>query len=278
MVKRRIITHRKPHLDEIACIWLVKRFLPGWEDCSVGYIPTNPKGGAVKNPDQDVDVMYIGVGRGKFDEHKGNLADSATTLIYKFISREKKVKFLSAAHGAIEELVNFINDDDHGLHITLPHSEFMFSSANSFMAQAGYSSPKILEAGLAYLDGVYVCLLEKHLLERDWKKAKFIKTKWGSAVALQTSVSPKTVLRRSVQEGILIAIVVNPKNNFRSIRAVPESSADFTEAFEQVRTREPQAEWYLHHSKKMLICGSDVASNVSLSKLPLSSLSATIAV
>ncbi len=39
---------------------------------------------------------------------------------------------------------------------------------------------------------------------------------------------------------------------------------------------EPQAEWYLHHSKKMLICGSDVAANVYLSKVRIRDLVALI--
>lgn len=273
-----IVTHLNPHLDEVVCVWMVRRFLPRWSKCSVKYIPTNPKGGNVKAPDRDSSVMYIGVGRGKFDEHKGNIDESATTLVHTFLVREKKIKLNLIEKAALQELVAFVNDEDHGKHITNAHSEFSFAAANAFMPKAGLKSVEILVAGSTYLDGVFECLKEKHTLERDWKKNSTHKTAWGDAIAIQTEVSPKTVLRRAAKDGVHTAIVVNPKNKFRSIRAVPESKADFTAAFDRVRELEPHAEWYLHHSKKMLICGSDVASNKILSKLSLQKLVALIAV
>lgn len=273
-----IVTHLNPHLDEVVCVWMVRRFLPRWNKCVVKYIPTNPKGGNVKAPDRDPNTMYIGVGRGKFDEHKGNLDESATTLVYKFLIGEKKIKLNLIEKAALQELVAFANDEDHGKHITNAHSEFSFAAANAFMPKAGLKSAAILDAGSAYLDGVFECLKEKHTLERDWKKIKKFKTSWGSAIAIQTEVSPKTVLRRAAKDGVHIAVVLNPKNKFRSIRAVPESQADFTAAFERAHATEPKAEWYLHHSKKMLICGSDVASNLTLSKMSLDKLIALVAV
>ncbi len=273
-----IVTHCNPHLDEVVCIWMIRRFLSDWSQCTIRYIPTNPKGGAVLSPDQSPEIMYIGVGRGKFDEHKGNLDESATTLVHAFLLREKKIKLSTVERDALAELVAFVNDDDHGKHITDPHSEFSYSAANAYMPKTGASSKKILEAGTLYLDGVFSCLVEKHTLERDWVKAKRFKTAWGMAVALQTQASPKTVLRRATREKIQIAVVVNTQNKFRSIRAIPASHADFTDAFTRVHAREPQAEWYLHHSKRMLICGSDVASNLVLSKMSLEKLIALIAV
>ncbi|OGH61892.1 MAG: hypothetical protein A2848_02140 [Candidatus Magasanikbacteria bacterium RIFCSPHIGHO2_01_FULL_50_8] len=273
-----IVTHLNPHLDEVVCIWMVRRFLPRWNRCTVKYVATNPHGGSVKATDRDSTIMYIGVGRGKFDEHKGNLDESATTLVYTFLVGEKKIKLATIERAALAELVAFVNDDDHGKHITQLHSEFSFSTANAFMPRTGMKSAAILTAGAAYLDGVFECLLEKHLLERDWKKMQLVKTRVGRAVAVQTEASAKTVLRRASREGIQIAIVLNPKNKFRSIRAVPESPADFSDAFQRAHALEPHAEWYLHHSKKMLICGSDVAANVTLSKMSLAALIQLVAV
>lgn len=275
---KTIVTHNNPHLDEIMCIWMVQRFLSGWESCRVKYVATNPKGGSVAGSDENPDLMYIGVGRGKFDEHKGNIEDSATTLVYKFLTREKKITLGKIEAAALAELVNYINDEDHGRHITAPLAEFTMGSVNAFLPRVGYTSAGILNFGSVYFDGVYECLIEKHKLAADWKRAKVFKTKWGKAVALQTTVNAKSVLRRATGEGIEIAVIVNPENKFHSIRAIPKSLIDLSTAFARAHEAEPRAEWYLHHSKKMLICGSDVAENKSLSKFSLEKMMALIAV
>lgn len=275
---KAIVTHQNPHIDEVACIWMVKRFLKSWDSCAVKYVATNPKGGAVKAPDKSPDVMYIGVGRGKFDEHKGNLEDSATTLVHKFLTREKKIKLSKVQQGALEELVSYINDEDHGKLITNEFAEFSVASANAYLPRVGYKSAAILNFGMVYLDGVFECLIEKHLLAQDWKRAKMVSTKWGKAVALSTTVNAKSILRHAVKEGIEIAIILNPKNKFRSIRAIPACAIDLTAAFELAHAAEPKAEWYLHHGKKMLICGSDVAENFTLSRMTLDKLIALVAV
>ena len=42
--------------------------------------------------------------------------------------------------------------------------------------------------------------------------------------------------------------------------------------YAKVKSLEPDAEWYLHFSKDLLICGSDKAANYKLSKLELNDL------
>ncbi len=274
----KIVTHRNPHLDEIACIWMIKKFLTGWSDARVSYIPTTPKGGNVTQPDADVNTMYIGVGRGKFDEHKGNLEDSATTLVYKFLTAEKKIKLAPLEKIALLELVEYINDDDHGRLINVPRSEYSAAVVMTYQSRIGKSSAEILAFGCNYFDGLFACLVEKAELTRDWKKATAFKTRWGAAFGIQTKVNAKMVLRFAATHGAILVIAVNPENKFRSFRALAESSVDLTKAYEIFRAREPKAEWYLHHSKRMLICGSDVAANLSLSRIPLTDLIAAIRV
>lgn len=276
---RTIVTHKNPHLDEIACIWLVKKYLPGWSGAKLKFVPTNPSGGAVKNPDKSAGTMYIGVGRGKFDEHKGNIDDSATTLVYKFIFKEKKVKIDKIESAALAELIEYVNNEDHGKHIDVPFAEFSVAGALANLPKVRpTTSVQITAIGSAYFDGVLEGLKEKCQLAQDWKKSVVVKTPWGKACAVETTVSAKVVLRRAVQDGAEIVITLNPKNKFRSIRAFASAPVDLSQPFEQAHRLEPRAEWYLHHSKRMLICGSDVAENKSLSKMTLSQLSQLVSV
>ena len=168
---KKIVTHKNPHLDEIACIWIIKKFLPGWNTVALRFMPTNPSGGAVKNPDKNVeDTLYIGVGRGKFDEHKGNLADSATTLVFKHV--KKYMRPLPAVDtAALEALITYVNEEDHGKHIESPFAEFSISAALANLPKvATHSSQKLVEIGSLYLDGIFNGLQEKFQLKHDWKK------------------------------------------------------------------------------------------------------------
>ncbi|MAG11316.1 MAG: hypothetical protein CMI52_00715, partial [Parcubacteria group bacterium] len=51
-----------------------------------------------------------------------------------------------------------------------------------------------------------------------------------------------------------------------------KAKVNLTQAYKKASKLEPEAEWYLHHSKRMLICGSDVAENKKLSKMSLEKL------
>ena len=242
----------------------------GWSDARLKFIPTNPSGGSIKNPDASSNTMYIGVGRGKFDEHKGNLADSATTLVYTFICASQRKKNTSIIAAALDYIVQFVNDDDHGRHINSSFAEFSISAALAYLPKKdGTSSAQITKIGMQYLDGIFLCLQEKFQLEEDWRRIHSFISPWGEAIGLETTVSAKAVLRRALQDKVELVVVLNPKNKFRSIRALAGTKVDLTKSFEQAHRLEPHAEWYLHQSKRMLICGSDVAENKILSKLPL---------
>lgn len=263
-----IITHNAPHLDEITAIWLLHRFVQRWSRARVQFVASN----TFHPPKPRQDFMMIGVGRGQFDEHKGDMIDCAATLVYKFLAREKKIKLTPAQKKAVDELLVYVNDDDHGKLINLPHAEFSIGSALAYLSALGMTSEKILLFGEMYLDGVYAALTEKQILDADWHTTKKISTPWGKGIGIETTVNPKIVLRRAAREGARVIVALNPKNKFRSIRSLLEVPIDLTAAYTVVKKLEPKAEWYLHHSKRMLICGSDVAANVYLSKLPLRAL------
>src|SRR3989344_449769 len=46
-----IVTHSSPDLDAITSAWLIKRFLPGWEDANIQFVPAGERvGGAFRLP------------------------------------------------------------------------------------------------------------------------------------------------------------------------------------------------------------------------------------
>lgn len=270
-----LATHQNPHLDDIAALWLLQRFHPRWKKAAWKFFPAN----TLRDNDlHDKKITFVGIGRGQFDEHKGDLADCAASLVFKFLLKEKDVKFSAVDKTALQELVAFVNAEDHAANLATPNMEFSLPAAILAMAGNKRPSKETMRFGLEYLDAIFSWLKDKQVLLADWKKAKKIKTPWGTGMAIETTISSRIVMRQAALEKLVLAVTVNPKNNFRTIRARPDSRVDLTAAYKIVKKLEPQAEWYLHHSKKMLLCGSDVAANVYLSKIPLIALARLVTV
>lgn len=262
--KKILATHPSPHIDDICGIWLLKRFHPLYKNALCRFIEQG------KNVDNKK-ATAIGIGRGKYDEHKGDLNESAATLVFRDVKKyiKKSVDIL-----ALCELVNWIRDEDHAKFIANPEHEFAVAvSVMAIPKLRGKNSRDALVWGMLGLDAIFETLKEKHQLDLDWKARKVFNSKFGPSVALITSASSVNVARKSMREGFMLFVVVNPSAKYRYIKSASGmANVDLTSAYAQVKEIEPLSEWYLHHSKRMLICGSDVAQNKHLSKLSLDDL------
>ena len=109
-----ILTHERPHLDEIVAIWLLRKFgeqrFPGISTASVTFTSIRKLAEAGLKPEdyEARGVLLLGIGGGRFDEHptlvEGRKAgDCATTLVAKELgvsddpSLTKILRFVRAA-------------------------------------------------------------------------------------------------------------------------------------------------------------------------------------
>lgn len=263
MSKKMLATHPNPHLDDICGIWLLLRFHPRYQDSSVQFIP--------QGVDFDGAITGIGIGKGKYDEHKGDVFEAATTLVWADV---QEFVVDSYQRRALQEIVQWVRDEDHAKFMGTDRHEYSIAvTAMSLVKVDGEDSATVLEWGMRALDALLVTITEKQMLLDDWNEKRVCDTQWGKAVALRTFVASAHVGRKSMREGYNMFIVENPQNGYRYLKsAVREANVDLTEAYAKVCELEPESEWYLHHSKRMLICGSDVAQNLHLSKLTLDQL------
>jgi len=84
---KTLITHHNPHLDDICGMWLLERFDPSFKAAKHFYVAANPDVLHKKIP-SDANHVPVGVGRGAFDEHKGDINDSAASLVWKFLKKK----------------------------------------------------------------------------------------------------------------------------------------------------------------------------------------------
>src|SRR3989344_3615266 len=104
-----LITHIRPHLDDICAFWLLRRYEPAAAQAPMEFIATDARGGAVP---EDPGAILVGVGRGEFDEHKGDVDDCATTLVLKNLEKRGLVPVGDLR--AIEKIAGWVLLEDTG--------------------------------------------------------------------------------------------------------------------------------------------------------------------
>ncbi len=265
---KTLVTHIKPHLDDICGMWLYKKYVPGWRRARTVFIGMNARGGdpyGGKSVDTDPNSVHVGVCRGKYDEHKGNVGESAATLVWKDLRRRKLLPREKLMSEALHRMVDFVLEGDLGKRLGNVCSPYEIGPLLLWIAD----SDERVATGAVLLDALLRFFFDRVTLDHDWKKRKEFKTPWGKGVGL---VCTAKVTDRAYEEGFVLAVHVDTKTGFKSIRADAHSTVDLTRAYEEVKKREPKAGWYFHHSKRLLICGDVVAPRSRLSKLSLGEL------
>lgn len=79
------------------------------------------------------------------------------------------------------------------------------------------------------------------------------------------------------RQGAVVFVFQGSEGNL-GITASPASEVDLTELMRHLQMLEPNADWYLHPSKRMLLCGSDKTRETKLSHLNLADVVNLLAV
>ncbi len=251
---KSIVTHIGPDLDAIAAVWLVKTFLPGWEEASVAFVPA---GQTLKGqpPDADSEIIHVDTGFGKFDHHQSDEDTCAAKLVYEVVKVEH------GADPALERLTNQINEIDHFREVYFPNPtsdiwELSIVSAVDGWRLIYYEDPlKYLHLGFEILDAVYKTFQNKIWAEKEIAgKSRTFATRWGPALALETTNSETGHLAQKM--GFVLVIRRDPKKGYISIKSLPKPEIDLTFLYDFLVRYEPEATWFLHASRNMVLNGS----------------------
>lgn len=262
-IVKTIVTHFAPDVDAVASVWLLKRFLPGWEDAEVAFV------GAGKilndNPvDSDPDIMHVDTGLGMLDHHQTDEDTCAAKRTMEYIREtqnlKKKIKS-NFPDEAMVRMIDVVNDIDHFREVYFPNASADYYDLGLVSELDGLKliypddHHKLIDFGLLALDGIYKNFQNKVWAEEEIKKEGIeFKTKWGTAIGMETINDE--VIRIAQRRGYIIAVRKDPKKNYVRIKAQPNSKADFTKHYRMFMKKDPEATWFLHASKKMLLNGS----------------------
>lgn len=271
-MKPTIVTHRRPHLDEICAIWIIQKYWPQFANADVAFVSTGPTGGDRWNevePDSTPFVIYVGVGQGRFDEHKGDTDESAATLVWQHTKEQFKPN--KGESQAIDRLVQYVKAEDFGRFIKEPNSQFTLPTILSGLyGSQQRDSATVVEIGVKIMEALMFEMLKRLSAEKDWEGRVEFETEWGPGAAVITDVPG--VERLAYQAGFVLLVSHNQVKTYHGFRADPDSQVDLSNVAMRLQQLNPEAAWFLHQSKRMLLCGGEITNGEHPSTLTLEQL------
>jgi len=266
---KTIVTHIGPDLDAITSTWLAKTFLPGWEEASMAFVPAGTTLNKM-DPDSDPDILHVDTGFGKFDHHQTDADTCASVLVYEEIKRTQ------GEDPVLERLVKVVNDVDHFREVFYPEASadywefWIVGQIDGWRLIHAENPIKIMELGFASLDGIYKVLLNKLWAEKELENAITFETKWGKGMGLETINDE--VIHQAQKRGIAVVIRKDPKKGYVRIKTLPKPEIDLSTLYERLKADEPDATWFLHASRHMVLNGSAKNPDMKPSTRPLQAL------
>lgn len=289
-----IVTHKAPDWDAIGSVWLLKKYLAGWQDANVEFVPAGTRRiGSQKledgdNPIErigDDEVIHVDTGLGPLDHHQ--TADQkvcGATKTWDYIQTQFKNSHneMKSEHSeAITRTVQIILQDDHFKEVFWgdPTADYHEFSLIGVLEGLKLSKPEqydyYISFGMQCLDAVVHSFESRIWAEKEIAdNGTSFPIKAGKAIAFETLND--NVIKLAQKMGYLLVIRKDPRKGYIRIKlrpaSTPDDDLDLTPAYEQLRKIDPQATWFLHVSKKMLLNGTSknpdmVPTTLSLSQI-----------
>lgn len=273
---KKIITHINPDNDAIASVWLIKKFLPGWQEARIEFIPTSATTEKNFGVDQDPNILYVDVGRGKLDHHQTGEFLSAVKLCWDYIQEKRQgQKFNKLDKKAIKKLIKVETEIDNGQDVTweetnLDRHEFYFHCLVFGLRGLAKTDEQVMSIGLELMEAVFLNLKNKIRAEEELKQGTEFQTPWGKAIALETGNTP--VLWKGEAQGYVLVIKKDPESGRVQIYSRYDCATDLTKAYKRFKELDPESDWYLHPNKRLLLNQSAVNPGMRPTKLTLEQL------
>ncbi|PJE69198.1 hypothetical protein COU96_01015 [Candidatus Shapirobacteria bacterium CG10_big_fil_rev_8_21_14_0_10_38_14] len=264
---KKIITHLNPDLDAVTSVWLIKRFLPGWQGAEIGFAESTVSVEKAKEINQNPDILYVDVGRGKLDHHQTDKYLSAAKLCLNYI---KPTGHLDQQ--TLQSLVAVVTQIDNARdlkweEVGKERYQFYLHTLIDGLRSLAKSDQQVMEFGFRALDAVLLNLKNKIRAEEELKEGREFQTLWGKGVAVESA--NKHVLWRGEIQGYALVVKKDPETGGVQIYSRPDSKVDLTGAYNKFRRLDPDSDWFLHASKRLLLNQASVNPNMRPTKLSL---------
>lgn len=274
-----IVTHNSPDWDAITSVWLIKRFLQGWENAQISFVPAGQryKGIEFRNEDKtdpiekvgEDEVIQVDTGLGPLDHHQTsdkNICGASLTWEY-VLSQNSNFDMPNekweSRKEAITRIVRIVVAVDHFQEVfwaepAADYHEFsLLGLLDGLKIQKPNQDELYVNFGMDCLDAQMHNFENRIWAEKEIKQGKEFDTRFGKGIAFETLND--TVIKLSQKMGYAIVVRKDPRKGYVRIKARPaqkDADVDLTLVYEQLSKMDPQATWFLHVSKKMLLNGT----------------------
>jgi hypothetical protein len=289
-----IVTHMSPDWDAITSVWLLKKYLAGWQKAVVQFVPAgqrlNNKELRTVNGEQngaidkigDNEVIHVDTGLGLLDHHQTqDTAVCAASRTWDFIQSEFKEAndTLTQEHKeAISRIVKIVVEIDHFGEVfwqdaAADRYEFsLIGVLEGLKFEKQNNDRTYLAFGITCLNALVAEFENRIWAEKEIKEKGIIfQTSLGKAIGFETIND--TVLKLSQKMGYILVVRKDPRKGYVRIKTLPEQKdkkgINLTGVYEQFRKMDPDATWFLHVSKKMLLNGTPKNPKMVPTKLSL---------
>lgn len=268
-----IVTHISPDIDAITSCWLIKRFLPGWQNALIKFVPAGSTF-ENKNPDENADIIHVDTGMGKFDHHQTNENICASTLVFKYLKKQKFIK--KNQEEALERIVEQVNIFDHFREVNFDNPdndifEFLISSIiDSGLKSIIKNDDELVEYILPILDSLLVVFTKKVNAEKEIKNGFIFNSKWGKTLVIASK--NEDVLKLALKKGFKLVARKDPEKGNIRIKTLPEEKYHLRPLYQKIVETDKKGTWFLHISGNMLLNGSSKNPKFIPSKLTLKQL------
>lgn len=293
---KRIVTHTSPDMDAITSVWYIKRYLPGWGDAEVRFVPAGQRIGhlteeeakALTDPIEIIggnEVIHVDTGLGPLDHHQTKDTNvCGASLTFEYVKKhliEQNPDIEPVKLEALGRIADFVVEVDH------------FKEAFRKDPLANYNNFSIVDIldGLKfqhpnddryYVEFISLCLdaLLHDIENRIWAEKEIkeqgveFETRFGKGLGLETIND--TVVKLAQLMGYVVVIRKDPRKGYVRIKARPDEKGkkgiDLTLTSEKLKKMDPSATWFLHVSGKMLLNGTPKNPKMRPTKLSLSDI------
>ena len=267
---KTIVAHVSVDLDAISSAWLIRRNMPGWENAQLKFVNAGETLDG-KTPDSNPDIIHVDTGLGQFDHHqKRDMHMSAAKKVYNHLIKNNLIK--KHDEEALARMTDLIADIDNfqEVYYLQPDADiydFAIHQVITGLRPVIEGDADRCEIMFKVLDATLIVFKNKVRAEKELQEAFTFKSKWGRTLAIESQ--NEETIKLAQKKGFQMVIRKDPKLGFLRIKTIPSEKLDLTPLYEVLKTKDPEADWFLHISKNMLLNGSSKNENAKPSKLPL---------
>ena len=246
-----LVGHRAPDLDCLAALWLLRRW-GGYADSAVEFV-------AAGSRHPDADAVHVDTGGGTFDHHQ--TSDTALS------SAELVRRAVRADDWPLEQLILAVTADDHARagDGTPLRARDLVTGLN---ARYPNDPTQVLATMEANFEAWYAAATIREDQRRAFAERIEFETPWGLGVAVESTAG---VASRDAY-GMGAVLFAYRDQHGMGVAAQAQSAVDLSRVYAELGRIDPQADWYLHPNRRLLLCGSPKAPPRVPSALSLDAL------